>query len=96
MQVGGSAAAPYIEEMGKYLNDNFPPAVLRDPLGNHEFMNTTKARTRLLPPILDASGLHGFPYTRYHEIAAVMEPDEIHPEIREKLDAICRAFNIPL
>lgn len=95
-QVGGSAAAPYIEEMENYLNDNFPPAVLRDPLGNHEFLNTTKARTRLLPPILDAAGLHGFPYTRYHEIAAVMLPEEIHPEIREKLDTICRAFNIPL
>lgn len=96
MQVGESASGPYIEEMQKYMNDNFPPAVLREPLGDHEYLNTTKARTRLLPPILDAAGLQGFPYTRYHEIAAVMLPEEIHPEIREKLDAICRAFNIPI
>jgi len=95
-QVGTSASAPYIEEMRKYFNDNFPPAILRDPLGNHEYLNTTKARTKLLPPILDAAGLQGLPYTRYNEIAAVMLPEEIHPEVREKLDAICKAFNILL
>ena len=95
-QVGESASGPSIEEMEKYLTDNFPPAILREPLGDHEYLNTTKARTKLLPPILDAAGLQGFPYTRYNEIAAVMLPEEIHPEIREKLDAICKAFNIPL
>lgn len=95
-QVGESASGPYIEEMQKYLNDNFPPAVIREPLADHEYLNTTKARTKLLPPILDAAGLQSFPYTRYHEIAAVMLPEEIHPEIREKLDAICKAFNITL
>ena len=95
-QVGDSASGPYIEEMQKYLNDNFPPAVLREPLADHEYLNTTKARTKLLPPILDAAGLQGFPYTRYNEIAAAMLPEEIHPEVREKLDAICKAFNISL
>ena len=95
-QIGESASAPHIEEMQKYLNDNFPPAILREPLADHEYLNTTKARTKLLPPILDAAGLQGFPYTRYHEIAAHMLPEEIHPEVREKLDSICQAFNIPL
>ena len=46
----------------------------------------------MIPPILDAAGLPGFPYTRYHEIATVMLPEEIHPEVREKLGAIVRAF----
>ena len=53
-----------------------------------------KARTRLLPPLLQAAGLHGVSYTRYHEIAALMLPEEIHPEVVEKLDAICRAFGV--
>lgn len=92
-QIGESASGPYIEEMEKYLNDNFPPLVLREPLADHEYLNTTKARTKLLPPILDAAGLQGFPYTRYNEIAAAMLPEEIHPEVREKLNAICKAFN---
>ena len=34
------------------------------------------------------------PYTRYHEIAALMLPAEIHPEVAEKLDAICQAFGV--
>jgi len=38
--------------------------------------------------------LPGFPYTRYHEIAAVMKPEEIHPEVREKLDKIMEAFRL--
>lgn len=80
-----------VEDMQQYFTDNFPPAVVNDPLGDHAFLNSTKARTELLPPLLVAAGLHGFPYTRYHEIAACMLPDEIHPEVREKLDAIVAA-----
>ena len=92
--VGTDSAAAHVEDMLTYWRDEFPPAVVRDPLGNHEFLNTTKARTRLIPPLLDAAGLHGLPYTRYHEIAAGMFPEEIHPEVVEKLDAICRAFGV--
>ena len=71
--------------------DELPPAVVRRPLGDHEYLNVTKARTRLLSPLLEEAGLHGLPYTRYHEIAALMYSEEIHPEVVEKLDAICRA-----
>lgn len=56
------------------------------------FLQNRKARTDILAPLLDSAGLQGFPYTRYHEIAAVMTPDEIHPEVKEKLDAIVKAF----
>ena len=92
--VGGGAAAPHIEDMRSYWHDQFPPAVARDPLGDHEFLNATKARTRLLPPLLEAAGLHDLPHTRYHEVAQFMLPEEIHPEVVEKLDAICRAFGV--
>ena len=92
--VGADSAEAYVEDMLSYWRDEFPPAVVRVPLGDHEFLNMTKARTRLLPPLLEAAGLHGLPCTRYHEIAALMLPDEIHPEVTEKLDAICRAFGV--
>ena len=92
--VGVGSAAPHIEDLLSYWRDEFPPAVVREPLGDHEFLNVTKARTRLLPPLLEAAGLHDLPYTRYHEIAQGMLPEEIHPEVEEKLDAICRAFGI--
>ena len=90
--VGSAAAGPHVDDLRRYLQENFPPAVLRDPLGDHAFLNAAKARTELLPPALAAAGLPGLPYTRYHEIAAVMRPDEMHPEVVEKLDGIMRAF----
>lgn len=92
--VGANAAAPHVDDMLAHWRDQFPPAVVREPLGDHEFLNVTKARTRLLPPMLEAAGLSDLPYTRYHEIAAMMLPEEIHPEIAEKLDQICRAFGV--
>ena len=92
--VGPDSAPPYVEDMLAYWRDEFPPAVARDPLAEHRFLNATKARTDILPPLLDAADLHGLPYTCYHEIAALMLPEEIHPEVVEKLDAICRAFGV--
>ena len=93
-EVGVEAAESHVEDMLAYWRDEFPPAVAREPLGDHEFLNVTKARTKLLPPLLEAAGLYGLPYTRYHEIAALMVPEEIHPEVIEKLDGICRAFGV--
>ena len=93
-EVGAESAGPHVEDMRAYWRDQFPPAVVRDPLGDHEYLAVTKARTRLLPPLLEAAGLHGLPYTRYHEIAARMLLEEIHPEVVEKLDVVCRAFGV--
>ena len=92
--VGEDAAKPHVENMLVYWRDEFPPALVRDPLADHAFLNRTKARTEILPPLLDAAGLHGLSYTRYHEIAEGMRHEEIHPEVVEKLDAICRAFGV--
>jgi predicted ATPase len=93
-QVGVSSAAQHVTDLERYLKDNLPPAVIAAPLGDHVFLDNTKARTQLIAPALEAAGLHGIPYTRYHEIAALMRPEEIHPEVREKLDAIVKAFNL--
>ncbi len=92
--IGTEAARPHIEDMLAYWQDTFPPAVARDPFGDHEFLNATKARTRLLPPLLGAAGIGEFPCTRYHEIGQAMLPEEIHPEVVEKLDGICRALGV--
>ena len=92
--VGADSAAPHVDDMLAFWRDEFPPAVVREPLGDHEYLSVTKARTRLLPPLLEAAGLHELPYTRYHEIAAQMLPEEIHPEVIEKLNAICCAFGV--
>ncbi len=93
-KIGDDAVGLYLADLEKYFADNFPPAVVRDPLGDHAFLNSTKARADIIPPALAAAGLHGIPYTDYHEIAALMQPEEIHPEVKEKLDALQRAFNL--
>ena len=92
--VGAAAATTHVEDMLAYWRDQFPPAVAKEPLGDHEYLNNTKARTKLLEPLLNAAGLHNLPYTRYHEIAEMMRPEEIHREVVEKLDQICLAFGI--
>lgn len=78
--------------MEKLLRADF----LKEPLNPEplveNYLRTTKARTTILPPLLDAAGLPAFPHTRYHEIAAAMKPEEIHPEVREKLAGIRQAF----
>lgn len=58
------------------------------------YLKSTKARTEILGALLEAAGIHGFDYTSFDEIAAVMKPEEIHPEVKEKLDFIQRAFGL--
>ena len=90
--VGSLQAAPHVEALQQHFRDNYPPRFIDDPLSDYAMLVGTKARTLLLPPALSAAGLPGFDYTRYHEIAAVMEPEEIHPDVREMLDTMMRAF----
>ncbi len=84
----------HIDDLKKHFEETYPPAFLRDPLVDIPMLVGTKARKDLIPPALTAAGINGVPYTRFFEIAALMKPDEIHPEVREKLDAIQRAFNL--
>lgn len=58
------------------------------------YLTETKARTVVIGGILQEGGVHGMDYTRFSEIAAVMSPEEIHPEVREKLDFIQKAFGL--
>jgi ABC-type transport system involved in cytochrome c biogenesis ATPase subunit len=90
--VGSGSPPVHEEDLRLHFEENYPPRFLQDPLGDYPFLSGTKARTELLPPALSAAGLPGFPYQRYFEIAEVMRPEEIHPEVREKLDAIMGAF----
>lgn len=87
-----------------YTEDHTDPTILRawaDVLafmGGDElieaYLKTKKASTEVLPMILEAAGLPAFPKGEMHEIAAIMQPDEIHPEVVEKLDAIQKAFGL--
>jgi len=58
------------------------------------FLATKKARTEIIGSVLEEGGVHGFDYTRFGEIALMMEPAEIHPEVIEKLNFIQAAFGL--
>lgn len=97
-QVGPGAFDAAREALRAHIARVFRPEFANAPLDPEplveNYLRTTKARSDVLPPLLDAAGLAGFPYTRYYEIAAGMQPDEIHPEVREKLDGILQAFGL--
>lgn len=94
-QVGSTEVAKiHLQDLQKHFQGTYPPDFLKDPFKDLPFLVGTKARTELIPPALAAAGLPGIDYTRYHEIAAIMLPEEIHPEVKEKLDAMKKAFRL--
>ncbi len=74
-----------------FLDNEVPPAALRDPLGDHEFLSSIAASKSLLPRLFEA-GRTPLRKRDYYQIAARMQPAEIHAEIIEKLDAIQAAL----
>lgn len=88
---GADAAQPAVEGLRAEWRDAVPPALSRNPHDDDPIV-TASARAERLPTLLAAADIHDLPHTRYHEIAALMRPEEVHPEVIEKLDAICRAF----
>ena len=97
-QIGEVGADSAVADMRGHMTGVFRQQYMDDPLHPEvlveSYLATTKARRDILPPIMEAAGLHTMPYSRYHEIAALMRPEEIHPEVIEKLDGICRAFGV--
>ena len=92
--VGSHAPLSNVDAMREEMRKHLPGAVVDDPMGNHDVLVSTKMRKSILPEILKSAGLHNYPYTRYAEIAAVMQPDEIHPDITNTLDAIAKHFHL--
>ncbi len=93
MATGSAPNGAYAKDLQKHFED-YPTPFLANPFLDLPFIKNTKARTELLPPALTAGGLPAVPYKDYYKIAALMEPNEIHPEVKEKLDLIQKAFGL--
>jgi hypothetical protein len=80
------------------LGEQIADAFIANPNNPSEivetFLATKKARTEIIGSILEEGGVHGFDYSRFGEIALMIEPAEIHPEVIEKLDFIQDAFGL--
>lgn len=75
-----------------FLRDQLLPPVYRSPLKDHEYHRRMKGKTVLSNAFaqMDRPPLQ----REYWRIAAVMTPEEIHPEVVEKLDAIAEWFGL--
>lgn len=83
----------YRDVARRFLQDQLPPAVYRDPLGEHSAWESVPASKTLLPQMLDAVGIQ-LGKEEYYLIAERMAPDEIPGEVREKLDLLSTIFSI--
>ncbi len=92
--VGEEAPLASIDAMQQAMKRHLPDKVVENPLDKHALLKDTGAKTNILQLILDEAGLQGFHYSRYYEIAVAMQPEEIHPEVTEKLDQIAEHFNL--
>jgi hypothetical protein len=86
-QYAGSGLGEQIADA--YIANPLVPAQIVD-----RYLAETKARTNIVSAILQEGGIHGMDYTRFSEIAAIMLPEEIHPEVKEKLDFIQKGFGL--
>jgi len=77
----------------KYLQDELPGAVLREPLGDHDYLNRTPASKTILPGFFKATGIH-LPKNEYYRIAEKMLKEEIADEVNDKLNDIARLMGI--
>ena len=70
-----------------FLKENFPPPALTDPFKDSDYLVSTAASKSILPEFFERTDTR-LPKKDYFQIAEKMKPDEIHPEVAFKLDAI--------
>lgn len=73
-----------------YMKRQLPPGLFDAPFDAH----LVAEGSIVLDEVMQEAGLQ-LKKTEYWRIAAQMRPEEVHPEVREKLDAIAEHFNIP-
>ena len=79
-------------QVRQYMRRTLPAGVFEAPFDVGDVLPSTKG-SDVLAKILQEAGLP-LKKTEYCRIAAQMRPDEVHPEIRAKLDAIAAHFEI--
>src|SRR3990172_2434458 len=89
-----SPELPLLSEVArKYLQDELPGAVLREPLGDHDYLNRTPASKTILPGFFKAVGIH-LPKNEYYRVAERMTKEEVASEVNDKLNDISRLMEI--
>jgi hypothetical protein len=82
-----------LEEAHRLLQRRLLPEVFENPLEDTPFLLDTRASEVVLEPFFkeffaQIGEYNTMPKSNFYRLAAVMQASEIHPEVREKLDAI--------
>ena len=85
---GEDAPLASVDAMKQTMQTHLPGESIDNPMLDNAILASVKARTIILQRILNDAELQGLPYSRYSEIAALMRPEEIHPEITRVLDTV--------
>lgn len=83
----------FVSTVVKKLQRMLPPAVMENPLDNHDYMQATAASKSILPQVFFAAGME-IGKSEYYQIAEIMRPEEIHDEVKKMLDAIAKHFGV--
>jgi hypothetical protein len=81
-------------EMDKLLEASFREHPLMPSGPQARMLQTEPASKTLIPAMLQAAGLNQFGKGSYFEIAQCFLPEEVHPEVREKLAMVKFAFGV--
>ena len=85
---------PSADKALKELEGIMPPQYFQDPLADPSgYLMNVKGSEHILPRLFDAAGC-SVSKSDYVILAEVMIPKEIHPDVREILDAIASHFGI--
>lgn len=92
--VEAQAALPLLRIAAeRYLRDQLPPALFREPLQTNDYLRSTPASKTLLPELLRSADLQ-ISKREYYLIAEQMHPEEVPPEVRQKLDTILACLGL--
>lgn len=93
----GDLSAPSKDALLAELRQKLEQGFLDDPMHPAElvdaYLQSQKVSEKLLPALLQAAGLN-VPKREFFEIAAQFKPEEVHPEIVERLNQIKQAFGV--
>lgn len=73
----------------EYLKGNMPPPFFSSPLTDTDYLVATPASKSLLPAFLEKANVRLYKKD-YYQIVTVMKPEEIHPEVKERLDEMAK------
>jgi hypothetical protein len=88
------AVAAMLGELRKTLQQDYLDKPTEPVPLVEAYFSSQPVSKRLIPALLQAAGLNNVPKRDYFEIAAQFKPEEVHPEIIERLNQIKQAFGV--